>query len=122
MIISISGSRNYDNYDFIKYALDHYKIEKINVGDAKGVDSLVVRYCQEKEIPYEIFNVNWNPVDQITGVGSYDKAAGLKRNYEIIKGTELLIAFPSRYSNGTKHAINIASKNFGIPVHYCYID
>lgn len=109
MLVSVSGSRNYNNYDKIKSTLDYYRanITHVNVGDARGVDSLVVRYCIENSISYTVFVADWN---------KYGKAAGPIRNQDIIKGTFLLIAFPTVDSKGTIHAINYANK-IGINVH-----
>lgn len=107
--VSISGSRHYNDYNYFKSIMDYYKpyISHINVGDAKGIDSLTVKYCQNNNIPYNIFVANWD---------MYGKAAGPNRNADIIKNTELLIAFPLQDSKGTKDTMNKAN-NMGIPVH-----
>lgn len=107
-MISISGSRYYNNYEYIKNVLTTYNLNNkiINIGDAKGVDALVVKYCKENNIKYNIFYANWN---------KYGLKAGPIRNEELIKNTELLIAFPEKTSKGTISAINIAKK-FNIKV------
>ncbi len=73
----------------------------IHVGDATGLDSLVIRYCQEHNLKYKIFKARWD---------LYGKSAGPKRNEELIKDSNVLIAFPSVESKGTIHAINFAKK------------
>ena len=121
MLVSISGSRDYHNYETIKAILNNYTITKVQVGDAKGVDSLAIRYCNEKGIPYEVFEAKWKKIDN-NGNEYIDRRAGLDRNIDIIRGTQMLIAFPSRQSKGTFHAMTTANKQFGILVHYYYID
>lgn len=100
LLVSVSGYRNYNNYDGIKEVLDQYHIRKIHVGDCRGVDRLIVRYCKEKNIECRIFYADWK----------LGRGGGLVRNEELIDGTELLIAFPSSDSRGTRNAINIAKK------------
>ena len=108
MIIAISGCRNYNNYNTIKEYLDNNikNIDNliIHVGDAKGVDKLVIQYCKNNNIEYKIFYANWN---------KYGKPAGPIRNIEMIKNSQKLIAFPSEESKGTISSINIA-KNLEI--------
>lgn len=109
MIASFSGSRDFTNYEYVSNVIKHYLpyITKIHVGDAKGVDSLVVRFCSENNINYQIFKADWN---------KYGKGAGPIRNRELINGTSILIAFPSNNSKGTISAINIANE-LNINVH-----
>lgn len=117
MKISISGSRYYNDYQNFSRILRYYKenihITHINIGDAKGVDSMCVRFCQENNINYTILKADWN---------KHGKAAGPIRNDDIIKDTLLLIAFPldeskgCEKSKGTWDAINKGIKN-GLYVH-----
>ncbi len=109
MIYSISGSRDFTNYEFICEILDSYiNISHINVGDCKGVDKLVENYCIEKNISYTVFKADW----------SLGLKAGPLRNKLLITDTEKLIAFLADNSKGTKSAINIAkSLNIKVDVY-----
>lgn len=109
IIVSVSGSRNFKNYQYIEEVLNWYSpiISEINVGDAKGVDSLVTRYCNKYNIKCNIFEADWK---------TYGKAAGPIRNNDIISGTQLLLAFKAKDSIGTVDAIKKAFK-MGIQVH-----
>lgn len=107
--ISVSGSRKFNNYEYLTRILDHYYpiISSVKVGDAKGLDSMVIRYCQEKQIPYQMLKADWD---------NFGLSAGPMRNADIIAGTSLLLAFPSHDSKGTIDAMNKAYK-CGISVH-----
>jgi hypothetical protein len=107
--ISVSGSRNFNNRDYLNSVLNYYSssISLVKVGDAKGLDSMVIQYCQERSIPYQVLIADWK---------THGKAAGPIRNIEIINGTTLLLAFPAPDSKGTINAMNYAFKS-GISVH-----
>lgn len=105
--VSVSGSRECTDYYQIKQIMDHYKpwIKSVNNGGAKGVDSLVERWCVERQcvennIPTYVFK----PVY----LNSEDRTAPLRRNMEIVRGTKYLIAFPSVKSRGTWDTIRKA--------------
>lgn len=91
-------------------------IDTIFVGDAKGVDNLVVRWCKENGITYRIFRANWK---------LYGRSAGPERNGQMIRsGGEALIAIWDGESRGTKNMIQQA-KQHELPVHvkiYDYVD
>lgn len=102
--IVFSGCRNFNDYKFIKSTLDSIiknKNFKILVGDATGVDSLIVRYAKENKIPYQIFKADWD---------LYGKSAGPIRNRQMIELANGLIAFWDGKSRGTKNAIDEANK------------
>lgn len=101
MFISISGSRNINDYERIANILDQYDITEINVGDCRGLDAIVIRYCKNKNIKCNVFKADWN---------QYGKRAGPIRNQQLIIGTEMLIAFPCFDSIGTINSIKIAEK------------
>lgn len=105
MIVAFSGSRNFYNYNFISIIIG--KIQtipdlKIHVGDATGVDKCVVDYCIANNIPYQKFVANWYKN------GYLDRSEGPRRNAEIIKDAQLLIALPQGQSRGTRNAIRQA--------------
>lgn len=109
MIIAISGSRSYNDYNTFCSILNNYKhiVTSFQVGDATGVDSMTIRFCKENNIPYVSFKADWK---------LYGKGAGPIRNQSIINGSSLLIAIPTHDSKGTLDAIKKAEK-LSIRVH-----
>lgn len=118
--VIVSGSRTIISYKLVKEAIESSpwfgRIDTIFVGDAKGVDALVVRWCKENGITYRIFKAEWN---------LYGKSAGPERNREMIRaGGEALVAVWDGESKGTKNMIQQA-KQHGLPTHckiYDYVD
>ena len=103
----IVGSRNFDNYAFLKEMLSWYDIKKIISGGAKGADSLAKKYATEYNIPVVEFLPDWD---------RFGKSAGYKRNTQIVEASEALIAFWDGVSKGTKHSIDLADTK-GIPIY-----
>ncbi len=106
MIIAFSGYRYFNNYEYFLDVMLNFKLKEIpeltvHVGDATGLDSLVVRYCEENNISCIIFKANWK---------LHRHSAGPKRNEKMIVDCDLLIAFPSICSKGTLHAISYANR------------
>lgn len=114
--ILISGYRDWHNY--AKFCLEiKYLISRLArpltfiVGDAKGVDEMCIRYCKEFGHKYKIFNADWD---------RHGKAAGPKRNQEMIDYISALvpiserkmIAFLHDRSIGTKGCIEMAKRAF----------
>lgn len=102
MKIAVIGSRTFNNYEIVKEELT--KIENISLivsGGAKGADSLGVKFAKENNIPYKEFLPDWN---------KHGKSAGFIRNHDIIKNSELVVAFWDGKSKGTKHSIDLARK------------
>jgi hypothetical protein len=101
----IAGGRGFDNYKTLKEICDVILQEKNEVqiisGTAKGADKLGERYAQEKG--YKLIKV---PADW----GNHGKSAGYKRNEEMAKIADGLIAFWDGKSKGTRHMINLAKK------------
>ncbi|MFB6375574.1 MAG: SLOG family protein [Bradymonadaceae bacterium] len=98
----ISGSRSITRYDYLKYALEHrcgWEISKILCGDADGVDQLAQRYARERDIELDVFEADWE---------NYGKAAGPRRNSEMVGRGEALVALWDGESNGTQDTINKA--------------
>lgn len=110
MIVGVSGSRKFQDYDTIKQILDMYDITKMHVGDCAGVDALSIRYCRENNIQCEIFRANWT---------KYGRGAGPIRNAELLRGVEFLVAFPGPNSVGTFNCVRLAEiNNISKDLHY----
>jgi len=103
MIIAIVGSRNFNDYELVKKALDPVKnkITGIISGGAKGADSLAETYARQNGIITKIFLPDWE---------THGNSAGFIRNTEIVGAAQLVIAFWDGKSKGTKHSIDIANR------------
>ncbi len=99
--VAVIGSRNFNDYDLVKKTLDDMKISLIVSGGAKGADSFGEKYAKEKDINTLIFYPDWK---------KYGKAAGMIRNTEIVKNSDIIVAFWDGVSKGTKDSINKAKK------------
>jgi len=100
MRLAIIGSRDFNNYELLCEELESYKdkITEVVSGGAKGADSLGERWANENEIPTQIFLPDWN---------KHGKGAGLIRNHDIIKNSDVVVAFWDGKSTGTKQALEL---------------
>lgn len=108
---AVVGSRSFDDYDYMKEVLEQYDIEEIVSGGCKyGADTLAEQYANEKDLILTILPADWN---------NLGKKAGYIRNIDIVKRSNVIIAFWDGKSKGTKHTIDIARKlNKKVVVHY----
>jgi len=104
--LAVVGSRKFDNYAILEEKLNNFfkngYFDEIVSGGAKGADSLAEKYSIEHNIPTKIFHAQWE---------KYGRAAGMIRNKDIIKNSDLVIAFWDGKSKGTKNSIDLAKKN-----------
>jgi hypothetical protein len=102
MKLAIVGSRDFNDYEFLKKTVEPIKknVTLVVSGGAKGADSLGERWAKENNIPTQIFYPDWN---------KYGKSAGFKRNVEIVDNCDAVVAFQINESKGTQHTINIAT-------------
>lgn len=101
MRAAIIGSRNFDDYFFLCNVLRRYKIDHIVSGGANGADSLAHRYAINHSIPTTIYLADW---------AKYGRAAGFRRNKDIVNDSEIVLAFWDGESKGTKNSIEYAKK------------
>jgi hypothetical protein len=99
---AVIGSRDFDDYNLLKFELDKYDIREIVSGGANGADSLAENYAKEMNIPTTIFKPDWK---------TYGKAAGVIRNAKIVEYSDIVIAFWNGSSKGTENSIKHAEKN-----------
>jgi len=107
MKLVVSGSRDCTDYGTIwkhlNLAINKNDITEVLIGDCKGVDS-ITKSLMEKyytKIPVRVFKADWN---------KHGKAAGPIRNAEMMAEGDILLAFPTSDSKGTRNCINIAEK------------
>jgi predicted Rossmann fold nucleotide-binding protein DprA/Smf involved in DNA uptake len=108
MNLAIVGSRNFNDYDEVCIGiidtLDLWKvgineISTIISGGANGVDALAKKFAKEFDIPFLVFEADWN---------KYGKSAGPKRNTLIVNYSSHVVAFVAKDSIGTWDTIKKA--------------
>lgn len=118
--IIIAGSREFDNYDFLKsnmdvlfscFGIDKNAPIKIICGMCRGADTLGERFAKENNYAIKYFPADWD---------KYGKAAGVIRNEEMAKYAAeyedededmgILVAIWDGKSRGTKNMIENAEK------------
>lgn len=104
MKVIIAGGRDFDDYNLLCRRLD-YLFQRIRptivCGEAKGADSLGRRYAEEMGLEILSFPAQWD---------KYGKSAGYRRNEEMAKVADGLVAFWDGESKGTKHMIEYMQK------------
>jgi hypothetical protein len=105
--VCFSGSRQYRN---LKVIAQHImKLDRGTIvvhGGARGVDTEVERMATQLGFMTEIWKPDWD---------KYGRAAGPKRNQDMIATCDKLIAFWDGNSPGTRSAITFAEQ-FELPV------
>lgn len=114
MRVIIAGGRAFKDYKRLcsvcDYMLQNQKDIEIVSGTAMGADKLGEQYAQEHGYKITRFPAEWD---------RYGKSAGFKRNEEMAKYSDALIAFWDGSSKGTEHMINLAEKH-GLKIKICY--
>lgn len=112
MDVCIFGSRDFDNYELLEYALNEYRkkhrIDAIISGCARGADKLGEIYAEKHSIKINKYPAEWE---------KYGKSAGYRRNSIMAKDCDSAIAFWDGVSKGTKQMIDTV-KSLGKP---CYV-
>ena len=105
MKLAIIGSRGIVDMDIAAYIPEN--VTEIISGGAKGVDSLVMRYAEEKGIPTKVFLPQYE---------RYGRAAPILRNRQIAEYADEVLAFWDGESKGTLSCIECFKKQ-NKPVH-----
>jgi len=103
MKVIIAGSRNINDYNFIKRSVldfekQYGKITEIVSGTAKGVDQLGEKFALEFGLKLKKFPADWN---------KYGKRAGYLRNKQMGDYADALVAVWDGKSRGTAMMIEI---------------
>ena len=105
MKVIVAGSREFQDYLFLKEQLDQYRkdneITEIVSGMARGADKLAILYAMDNNIPVAKFPADWD---------TYGKRAGPIRNEQMAKYADALVAFWDGASRGTKNMIDQMTK------------
>jgi len=117
MILACTGSREFNDEGVVDLILartdDLFTIRRIQVGDARGLDSLVVVWAADHGVPFLREVCHW-PKGPSTRQERW--MAAHERNQRVIRGADLVLGFYARLepSPGTQDALSIARAE-GIP-------
>ena len=97
----IAGSRSATNYNELISAMSQIDWRPTTVlsGTARGADRLGERWAKENNIPLEYYPAQWD---------IYGRSAGYRRNEEMARNAQALIALWDADSRGTKHMMDLA--------------
>ncbi len=103
----ICGCRDFIDYDFLKEKclfLLKNKLPDVCIisGGARGVDTLAEQFAKEFNLDLKIFKADWD---------KYGRAAGPKRNEQMVLVADGVIAFWDYKSKGTKTTIDFCKKH-----------
>ncbi|GHT47391.1 MAG: DUF2493 domain-containing protein [Candidatus Symbiothrix sp.] len=105
MRIAIVGSRDFTDLEKVEQEVlkrvSVEKIEKVVSGGAKGADTLAKKFAEKYKIPLLEFLPDWK---------KYGKGAGLMRNTSIVENADMVFAFPTKDSKGTRDTIRKATE------------
>ncbi len=101
MRVIIAGSRGIRDYARVCDAVRRsgFPITRVVSGMAGGVDTLAVRYAREHGLPCDQFPAEWR---------KWGRGAGYRRNVQMARHADALIAVWDGQSPGTRHMIEVA--------------
>lgn len=124
MKIIIAGSREIIDYNRVSLAIlkaceeKNWDITEVVSGGAKGVDHLGELWAKDHNIKIVQFIPTWVLFD--SGIKRVDKSAGFKRNFQMAKYADALIAIWDGRSHGTQHMVNVM-KDMQKPFHVTFM-
>jgi hypothetical protein len=112
--VAIVGSRSFESFEqfqdmdvFIQQHIAVDRIDSVISGGAVGADTLGAAFADAYKI---------NLVTHLPDWKMYGKRAGMIRNTDIIRGSDIVFAFWDGKSKGTRHSIKLA-KEMGKELH-----
>lgn len=100
MIVAIVGSREYPRMQAVRDFVEQLSIDTIVVsGGARGVDRTAAHAARARGLIVIEFFADWQ---------RYGQSAGFRRNEEIVKLAERVVAFWDGKSKGTAHTLRLA--------------
>lgn len=105
--IAVVGSRSFTNKKLCWNILDNLQIDndcqyiQLVSGAARGADTFGEEYADYHNIPKLIFPTQWD---------KYGCRAGFIRNVDIIKNSDVCIAFWDDVSHGTAHDLELCQE------------
>ena len=106
MRVAVVGSRGFTDYSHmctvLNQLLDVDGNHVVVSGGAQGADKLAERYAKEKGYEMVIFAADWS---------KYGNSAGIRRNADIVRDADIVVAFWDGRSAGTKNSISLAKRS-----------
>jgi len=105
--VIVAGGRDFNDYELLKEkllkVLINYDFKDVEIvsGSARGADSLGERFAKEFGCNLKMFPAEWE---------KWGKSAGYRRNAEMAKYGDACVCFWDGKSKGTKHMIDLATK------------
>ena len=103
MKLAIIGSRGFNDINLLNETLNPlvFRIDLVVSGCVRGADKMGEEWAERHGINTLIFPAEWD---------KYGKSAGFRRNEDIIKNADTVIAFWDGVSRGTQHSISLCEK------------
>jgi predicted Rossmann-fold nucleotide-binding protein len=105
MRVIIAGSRDFDDYEFMKKELAEFAkecpITEVVSGTADGADTLGEKYAEENGLPVTKFVPEWDKLGKI---------AGNIRNEKMAQNADACIVFMKGFSQGSQNMADTARK------------
>lgn len=140
--IMIAGSRTYNNYEELETTINgvmtalnaivytkSIKLVPIIIsGKAKGADTLGETYAKEHGFKIEEYPAKWNDLEaqpckiKYNSYGAYNCLAGLNRNKDMVKASNLVFMFHDGKSTGTKDDLKLVKQHNKKYVYVNYND
>ena len=122
--IMIAGSRGFNDYQLLKNTIDKVladlNLTQENIidvnGEAKGADNLGGRYAKEKGYSIESYPAKWKDLNatpckiKYNKYGPYNCLAGMNRNVDMVKVSNIVFMFHDGTSHGTAHDLELCKK------------
>jgi hypothetical protein len=100
--LAIVGSRGYERLELVKALVARLRPSTVVVsGGARGVDRTAQATAFQRGLQVKVFPPDWQ---------RFGKSAGFKRNEQIVKQADGMVAFWDGQSKGTAHSIQLARK------------
>lgn len=101
MNIGVVGSRDWPDRNFVNERLRAYvtKNDVVVTGGGRGVDTYAEYWAYAHDVPVIVYRPDWE---------RYGRSAGFRRNHDIVRNADMVIAFSYNNSRGTAHSIELA--------------
>lgn len=103
-VLLIAGSRDFPDLEAVKRFVESLPLTVIVIsGNARGVDKTAQAAALRRGMKVEVYPAIW------TAKGSFNPAAGLERNSQMVERATVVVAFHDGKSRGTLDTIKKAS-------------
>lgn len=103
--VIIAGSRNFNDYEFLKQYMDFLLQNKQDIvvlcGEARGADALGKRYALERGFSVQSFPADWK---------RFGRSAGVCRNRQMAEAADACVVFWDGVSHGSANMIAEAER------------